>query len=314
MSVIDLTLQPPPVAPVRLHDGREPVTAIAVFALFRNNAPYLQYLFRLFAAWEQAHTGTRFYYYFLENNSNDGTTELLREFFKTHRGQLLTGALEKDYVNRGENYDRTMTLAQLRNTLVDGVIGRIPEAVTWSLFLDSHIYMQTDTILRLFQHRPASANIGVLSTYTGQIYTVAQIRSWNLPIEVKGATVDPATLIDLRHYFDTFAFVDNGSHNHWPYCAFARCLFCPSMRPKPYAWGDLIPESQTLVDVKSAFGGCALIDMDVLRHPRCRWDTRTQEYSGEKTLAEHVLFCDRVTAATGKRIVVAQDVQAFRAH
>jgi hypothetical protein len=304
MSIINLTLQPPFKERAVLHDGSNHVNAIAVYGLFRNNASYLEYAFELFKRWEQSYD-VEFYYYFLENDSKDATPTMLREFYKTHKGRLLSGNLSIDYVNKGENIERTKTLGHLRNTLVDSTISVVPSSIQWALFIDSNIYMQTDTLQRLFQHQPGANNIGLLSTYTVQIYRGSQLPELGLP---------PDTLVDLYHYFDTFAFVDNESQNHWPYCAFERCRFCPKVKPPTYTL-PRNPATMNFVDVKSAFAGCALVDMNALRHPRCRWDTRSQDYTGMKSLAEHVIFCDRLATLTGKRIVVAQDVNnVYRAH
>lgn len=305
------TKLPPPAQKVKLFDGEREVTAISVLALYRNSNEYLKFAFDRFNDWE-AYYDCTFYYYFIENDSTDGTPDTIKTFFATHRGRLFTGKLDADYKNLGENFGRTQTLAKLRNALVDAVM---PLQTQWTVFVDSNIFFPVDILQRFFAVEPAKHGIGMLTPYTKQVHTVGILKSLGFKLNIDPAiTSEDGKIVDLRAAFDTFSYHDASCRTHFPLCPFAKCMLCASVRPADYALG-IIPESQDVADMRSAFSGFGLIQSEALNHPRIRWQTLAFDHTGKSSLCEHALFCDRLITVTGKRVVVVQSVDdVFRTY
>jgi hypothetical protein len=293
----------PPSVKIQLHDGVNPISRISVLALYRSCNDYLKFALKQFTNWE-ARYNTEFEYFFIENDSKDDTREILKDFFKSHQGRLLAGKLDKDYVNLGENFDRTMTLAHLRNALVDAVT---PLQSQYTIFIDSNIFFSNDILERMFSKtQPALNNIGMITPYTAQIHTIRMLKNLGFQVQVPQDTADD-TVVNLRVAFDTFSFVDKDHRTHFPMCPFEKCMLCANIRPKTSTL-QLYPESDEVVDVRSAFSGFAIIESSILSHPRIRWSTFAFDNTGRMSLCEHTIFCDRLITVTGKRVVVVQSV------
>ncbi len=281
--------------------------ALCVIALFRDNADYLPHAFARFEAWERA--GLPLRYYFLENDSVDATAPLLSEFMRQRRGRLTSRQLAIRYerARSGQNYDRVMPLARMRNFAVDVAMADAPLAADeWTLLLDSEIYFPDDVLDRIFVARAGDArpdSIGMLTCYTQQLF---------LPEQMVVGTPAPGIpgYVVADHYFDTFAFQDIDHCHHHPYCCFTRCRRCRLGRPANYPL-RLVPESAAVLDVAAAFGGFALVPTALLRDERIRWTTYATGFDRARALAEHVVFCDRLRTIAGKRVVVLQDVDCI---
>jgi hypothetical protein len=280
---------------------------LCVIALVRDNADYLPHAFARFEAWERA--GLPLRYYFLENDSLDATAPLLAEFMRSRRGRLTSKQLAIRYerARSGQNYDRIMPLARMRNFAVDMAMADAPLAADeWTLLLDSEIYFPDDALARIFTARgraPRPDSIGMLTCYTQQLF---------LPDQMVVGTPAPGMpgYVVAEHYFDTFAFQDIDHCHHHPYCCFARCRRCALGRPANYPL-RIVPESVAVLDVAAAFGGFALVPTPLLRDERIRWTTYATGFDRGRALAEHVVFCDRLRTISGKRIVVLQDVDCI---
>jgi hypothetical protein len=72
-----------------------------------------------------------------------------------------------------------------------------------------------------------------------------------------------------------------------------------------------IKKDQKIVDVASAFGGFVFIKGDVLNHPKVRWDTICHDIEKDQSICEHVIFCERLSTITDKRIVLLQNVDTL---
>jgi len=281
-----------------LHDGEKQVTKVSVFGMFRNNSEFLDYMFKQFSSMEDYYD-VAFSYYFIENDSTDDTRQKLKQWFASgKRGKLICGRLVKDYENRGENLDRTMTLARLRNTLANKAT---PLDSEWTIFLDSNIFFPVNILERMLAIAPASNNIGMIAPYTNQVFYAGQLRRMGLQMS---AELDDKSKVDLMHAYDTYTLVDMDGVNHFPVCPFKKCKMC-SMNRTNYPH-KLISQDQELVEVRSCFNGFALIESSIINHPRIRWDTLPFDNTCEKTLCDHVLFCDRLRTVTGKKIVMMQ--------
>ncbi len=277
--------------------------ALAVVALYRDNAAYIPHALERFAAWEQSGLPVR--YHFLENDSADATPAILADFLKGRRGRLHSRRLAVPYERHGNGYDRVMTLARMRNFLIDEM-GKEPplDQAEWTLLVDSGIHFPVDILERIFAAAaadPAPGSFGMLTCYTQQLFTADQVPKVGRP----AAGMPGYRLAD--HYYDTFAFQDLHHRNHAPFCPFARCRYCGGQRPAPFPL-PLVPADRPIVDVAAAFGGFAVLPTALLRDPRLRWTTYGTGVAQAAMLAEHVAFCDRLRTLTGKRIVVLQDV------
>lgn len=299
-----IVIRPEPVAVDRPSGDRVP-GALAVVAMFRDNAAYLPHALSRFEAWE--HAGLPLRYYFLENDSTDATAALLAEFMKGRSGRLESRRLALRYDRRrdGENYDRIMPLARMRSFILDVAMAEEPRGdQEWTLLLDSEIFFPEDLPVRMFAARardPRPDSIGMLTCFTQQLF-----RSDRVPDTARPCPEMPGWAL-ADHYFDTFAFQDAEHRHHHPFCAFARCRRCRPDRRQSHPL-PLIPANVPVVDVAAAFGGLALVPTWILRDPRIRWTTYGSGADQSRVLAEHVLFCDRLRTVTGRRVVVLQDV------
>jgi hypothetical protein len=275
---------------MELHDGVRPVKKIAVMSIFRDNEHYLQtFFFRQMVAMEKSYD-VEFDYFFLENNSKDRTNGLLEEFLKGRRGRLVTFDLN-DIVNKGINFERTSRLAFLRNSLMDFVA---PVEATYCLLIDSDIFFDVTTLRTLFAHKPREKNIGLLGPFAKEGILGSKLRQ-----------LDPESFKDVRdndmmmtpHYYDTFAYIDSDGNNYWPKCPFKTCKFCPHQKK----------DQESLMYVKSCFGGFTLLDADIVNNHRkyVRW--ATFNFANQYSSCEHLLFNAALQARTGMKVAIAGD-------
>ena len=300
-----ITIHPEPVTPTRSASANRPAS-LAVVALYRDNAGYLPHAFSRFEAWERAGIAIR--YTFLENDSTDATASLLAGFMRGRRGRLESRKLAHPPAGRpaGASYDRLMTLARMRNYIVDVAMASPPQAADeWTLLVDSDIFFPEDILDRIFAARasdPRPDSIGMLTCYTQQLFDPARLAADAVPVaDMPGCAV-------AGHYYDTFTFHDVSHRQSHPFCAFARCRRC---RDRDRLSLPLIPPDRRIVDVAAAFGGLALLPTAILRDPRIRWTTYGGGVDQPQALCEHVVFCDRLRTVTGRRIVVLQDVDCL---
>jgi len=295
-----ITIHATPSAPLRRVPASRP-TSVAVIALYRDNAGYLPHAFARFEAWERSGISVR--YYFLENDSEDQTAALLAGFMRGRAGSLQRRQLANPVPRSvgAESYDRIMTLARMRSYIVDRAMADPPQSADeWTLLVDSEIFFPDDVLDRMFAARardPQPDSIGMLTCYTQQLFDPRRMPGTGTPVEGHPG------MVAAGHYFDTYAFHDLAHRHYHPACAFAACRRCRSRDALP-----LIPHDRGIVDVSAAFGGLAAVPTWILRDPRIRWTTYGNGLEQSRMLSEHVVFCDRLHAITGRRIVVLQDV------
>jgi hypothetical protein len=283
-----------------LYDGTIKVNRIHVMGMYRNNEKYLDYLFTTFKLFEDKYD-VEFRYYFIENNSNDETPTKLKEFIKAREGsKLIIFNLKKDYVNvkDGRNFNRTSTLAKIRNKLVDHCVP-FPED-EWCLLIDSNIYFKADILTQVFKEAtaPTENNIGMMVMYTQQLF---------IP-EIHKTSGDKPTL--MKHFYDTYSFYDKHNKTFYPYCGFEKCMVCSKHASKCMDRKH-IKESEPIIDINSGFGGFVFIRSNIINNRKVRWNTLSYEVQDDKSLCEHVLFCDRLRTITEKRIVMLQNVDGL---
>ena len=285
-----------------LFNGERQIKYINVYGMFRNNEKYIEFLTKTFETIESKYD-ILFKYFFIENNSTDRTKEYLKSFITSRKGsKLLSFKLKQDYKNVGDgrNFERISTLASIRNKLVDQCTPI--EDVDWCLFIDSNIFFPEDILEKVFSPKKVEKvkidqSIGMVTLYTQQLF---------IP-EIHKINSDKPVL--LGHYYDTYPFVDKTFRSHYPNCPFEKCKLC-----KQRSRGmnrELIRETETVVDVKSCFGGFVFILPEILNDKRIRWGTVSYEVEKDECLCEHILFCERLRLLTDKRIVILQDVDTL---
>jgi hypothetical protein len=282
---------------VLLRDGEGVhVTRVCVMSLVKDAADWLTYARPRLEQLHALHPDTRFFYCFYENDSTDDTLELLRAFCADGWRGVVYSEHREPYVNQGINYDRTKSIGDMRNRLLELALadGHLAGA-EYCMMLDTNIFFSPVVVQQLLLE--AKADVVMVTPYTSEIVPVEALRARGVVIE--GA--DP--VVSFNHYYDTFAFATIDGRNTWPKCVFEQCRVCKV---------DRVKAVQEVLDVRSAFGGLCVVRAAPLRdHPCVRWSTF--EFAGRFALCEHVGFCDSLRAATrGGRVVVATRVTDVR--
>lgn len=262
---------------------------ITVLMIAKDNETYLKYFVQKMELVETLYHCT-FQYFFYENDSKDKSREILQGFLTGRDGQLFTGSWPP-FENKGHNFERTHRLATLRNELVSKCKDLIKGE--WTLLIDTDIYFGNDVIKRFFSYPLTSENIGMIAGFSTEAFTADHIKK-----QLPNSAIQTGEVVSTNHYYDTFAFVDKDGHNYWPNCKF-ECKFCKGPK-KPI---DATP----LLDVTSCYGGFALIETAILKHPNVRWGTIN--LSDRTSLCEHLLFCQAIKNCSSKRIVIATEVR-----
>ena len=267
--------------------------------MFRNNERYLNdFYIKIFEKMEKMYE-IEFIYYIIENNSEDKTRDILKEFISSRKNsKLILFNLKKDFKNVGDgrNFNRISNLAKIRNKLVDN---SIPIYSEWSLFIDSNIFFPEDIFEKIFsieenENLSIKDDIGMFLPYTQQLL-IPEIHKIN--------TEKP---VMVGHYYDTYPFVDEFGKSHYPNCAFEKCSLCKH-KEKGIERKKILKEKK-LIDVKSGFGGFVLIRSEIINDKRIRWDTISYDIDNDQSLCEHILFCERLRLISGKRIVLNQEL------
>lgn len=290
-----------------LNDGNLKVKSISVICLVRNNEPWLQYFTKQFALVEQRYKDVVFEYYFFENDSKDKSNELLQAFLKdgSRVGSVYTDTLP-DYVNRGVNFERVNRLANLRNNLLRLIT---PLHSEWSLLIDTDIYFDVETLGNLFKCQPGKNNIGMVTPYAQEVVSGAILKKLN---RTQCKDIPDDKMFGRKHYYDTFAFVDEFGHNFWPKCNFEQCQQCQQCRTSKDNKDNIasthqaIPKDRAVVDVRSAYGGFSIVETSILNDENVRW--KTIDLFGKYALCEHIAFCEAIRTRFQKRVVVDQTV------
>jgi len=269
-----------------------PVRKISVVWLCRNNQNYLPYLFDTLAGIEKAYR-CEFEYFIAENGSTDNTCKLLSDFLYSREGRIITlgNTAKLDQLSRIER------IARLRNMLLDSIR---PLTSDWVLLLDTDIYFECGVLADLFALSPSDRKIGMLCAYGTEGFPDSDGTGWRTQF----------------HYYDTYAFLADDNRLHWPSCVFEKCEKCSSQIPD-------VPRIKTTgtVEVRSAFGGLALINSQALNHAQVRWETVPLSENtdikwegipqGEMLLCEHIYFCKMLRQTSGLSVAVACDVPVY---
>lgn len=292
-----------------LHDGVSPVRKMAIFGLLHNCKTYLEgKLFEQLTKWEERYPSIQFFYYFLENNSTDGTRESLQGFLKDRCGSSLFIDNLPTYSKgvEGIHVDRITRLCNLRNQLLRHM-RTAPEfkEMDWTVLIDSDVLFEDDLLDKLFSYKPKSNDIVMLCPYALEVNKKETAEKKFGKAIVERLSNSNCEYITLGHYYDSFAITYKDQMNSWPHCRFQRCIFC-AMSIKQ-ANISPIPSNEDLVDVRSAFGGFGLVDAKALQDERVYWDL-IYFYNRKFPTCEHILFCEKLRTTSGKSIKVATKV------
>lgn len=276
-----------------LHDGLNRVNTIAVLLWYRNNESYIKnYVNGFFSRVEKLYSDVTFKYYIMENDSTDNTRHELEQFMKDRQGLLITTDLNCSNETTGISYTRIQRMAMVRRYLLDKVRDHLIEC-DWVFCLDSDVYADELNIKHMMDTKPRKNNIGMVTTNSVIVHCP--------PEQTLSIDNPPLTLL---HYYDTFAFVAKDDSWHYPHCASSQCISdrCRSAVPMRI---DFSKD----VEVRSAWGGCVLIDASVFKDPRVTW--RTLGNVGVNATCEHVYFCDSIFLCTCTKIIVCGNIYAY---
>ncbi len=293
---------------ITLNDGNKNINKITVLSLFRNCSQYLDIFINTFLEMEKMYDVT-FNYYFCENNSKDDTRDKLKKFAKGRKCKLLLLDLNKDYTSDelAVNLERIYTLLTLRNKLKETFA---PFDSDWTMIVDSGIHFRPELLKDMFSHKPLKNDVAMMSPYVVQIYTRdiimnrPEFKHVRQHIKNNNSTIN---LINLEHYFDTYPTITKESIMMYPLCPFKKCLLCAPTRSQ-FEY-ELIPESESIAEVQSTFGGLSFIDTKVFNEPSVKWDTICLNMVKHTCLCEHILFCDRVKSVSGRKVVILQNIK-----
>ena len=265
---------------ININDGQEDIKSISIICLFRNNEEYLKYFIEKMTNMEKMYNLT-FFYYFLENNSKDNTRKILQDFIKNRKGKLILYNLKKDYVDKNLNFDRTNTLAKLRNLLKNNIT---PLKSKWSFMVDSKIYFNEPIIKEFFDMKPGTRNIGLMGPMTQEHIEVKIVKMLNPNFKTNKRDDEYMT---FNHFYDTYALSRTDGKNYWPNCIFKSCDMCKKWTKCKI---DIIDDTIVdFIELGSTYGGFTLIDSNIYNDKNVKWETVS--FSDKFSLCEHILFC-----------------------
>jgi len=281
------------------------VEALAVVAIFPNDAASVPQTLSRFEAWENA--GIPMRYHIAVGSETPATDPFLKDFMQGRRGRFACQDLTafSSRIEDSLTHDDVHMRAGIRNRLLDEALAeRTAHEHEWMLLLDGDIIFCQDLIERIFAARARDSrpsSIAMLTCFTQQL-----IREAPSP-EARVECPEMPGWSTTGHYSDTFAFRDTAHRSRHPYCSFTRCSRC-HQQAIAHRDSPSVPTDMPIVDVATAFGGLALVPTSVLRDRRIRWSTYDTSTDRDRGFSEHVIFCDRLRTITGKRIVILQDV------
>ena len=240
---------------------------VSVILLIREGEEYMKYLDSHFSAIEKNYKNIlKFEYFSYENDSRDKTIKELKLFYANRSGKYFCETVPNSKIMSGISMDRGTTMAKLRNKLKK-YHGRLKS--DFVLFLNCDTVFLPSSIMAMINSLLTSSNTSMVTGY---------------PI-CYGSYVDEN---ETNHYYDSLALISENDINYIKTgnsCIFNKCTRCKIYRNIN---NINIPENELLqpksvVKVKSAFGGFALIKTSI--YNIVEW--------GE-SVCEHHSFCENV--------------------
>ena len=212
---------------------------IGLLTTLRDEAQSLPRFFRLLEALEADSRVDRLFCSFYENDSSDGTPQLLDAWLKSRPGVLQSERLGTSRL-RGREISRTTRMADARNKALAG-FGNEP--LDWLVVIDADLHTSPSHIWQLIEVVRCGRRVAMACASALQ----------NMP-DIFGRS--------KWSYYDSYALLDR---NNWLGITGALIPF-----------RDLQDRAQWMVGrpvlVHSAFGGIAVLPMAMVRSHQLRWD------------------------------------------
>lgn len=199
--------------------------------MFRDSESYIHNALRQLESLESDTEGFSFEYFFYENDSEDNTVPILKEWLSNKEGSLVSEQLGRPKFSQSSAADRQIVMTDYRTRLLNSCK---PLSSIYSFLLDSDVYYDSDIINKY------------LDFLTDDVSMVTP----NITQNIKCKMFDPSR----DSYYDSWALIDTNGNRAmtWAYNPF----YSKKDRDR---WDEGLP-----VKVRSAFGGCPLIKTDVL--------------------------------------------------
>ena len=244
---------------------------IAIFALFKNNRNYLNYFVKKMKKLEKIYDIEYFIY---ENNSYDGTKKILKKFMKNRKGKLVSENLINMKISKGINKSRGEKMALLRNR---NKINADKTNANYIFILDSEVYFKNNIFKKMINLIDFNPSYGLITPFDICYKNYFEV--------------------GLPHYYDSLALILNNDISYKENnntCMFKGCRKCKIKRELNninYLESELL-ERDKLIEVKSAFGGLALIKKNDFK--KVSWGS---------TICEHHSFCEQIRNLNKKIII-----------
>jgi hypothetical protein len=245
---------------------------LGVLSVLRDEAPNLGRFFNLLEALEEERSiWGRIFFSFYENDSSDGTPERLASWLTDRNGSLITETYWEPK-GVGRQLARTQRLASARNSALAPLIA---QDLAWLLVIDADLKIDLGHVRSLYDMAQYNPHASMLCASAIQ----------NVP-DVFGES--------QWSYYDSWALRDlQGSGG----ITFAANPF--RQQSDRWRWMAGLP-----VSVAAAFGGMALLPMDVVRRYQLHWQ-------GDHG-CEHWAFC--AGARRGGAVLACPTVQPLVIH
>jgi len=240
---------------------------VSVNLIIREGEEYIRFLNSHFSEIEKKYKSTlKFEYFMYENDSRDRTEKEMGIFYANRSGKYLCESVPSSKMMSGISIDRGATMAKFRNKLKKHH-GRLKS--DFVLFINCDTIFLPSSIISMINSLLADRNTSMVTGY---------------PICYGSYFHENET----NHYYDSLALVTKNNISYAQTgnsCVFSKCARCKIYR---HINNINIPENELLdnksvVNVKSAFGGFALIKTSV--YNIVEW--------GE-SVCEHHSFCENV--------------------
>ena len=239
---------------------------IGLLTVLRDEAKALPRFFKLLEALESDQRVERLFCSFYENDSSDGTPDLLAEWIKNRPGVLQSEQIGAPRL-RGREISRTVRMAEARN---QALAGFSEEPLDWLVIIDADLYVYPSHIWQLIEVVQGGQRVAMACASALQ----------NMP-DIFGRSP--------WSYYDSYALLD--SQNRLGITGALIHLRDLDDRAK---WMSGRP-----VPVKAEFGGIAVVPMTTVCSKGLRWDgsqgCEHWSFCIEAGEAGQVLACPQVT-------------------
>ena len=260
---------------------------ISIVIYVKNNEKWLEYLHNYCDKIEVLYNNLFLFEYFIyENNSTDNTKELVFNFIKNRKGNVICENIDTNFkwtnlidFNRGLH----MNFIRNRGKNKFGIMNS-----DYTLLLDSEIILKNNTIFDMVHNIHNDPTISAITPYT-ICYNEDSYNS--------------------NHYYDTLAIVNNNNIDYTKNrntCMFKECTRCKKYHEKyniNLSNDNLWSINDEEISVRSAFGGCYLIRSDI--YNKCEYDENL--FRETNHVCEHVSFNKQVL--NYGKIIIKPDIK-----